>query len=90
VPDFVHVTEDAGRLLADKRVALIGIDYLSIGGPTHGAETHRALLKAGVTILEGLNLGAVTPGAFEMVALPILIPGSDGAPARVLLRSIVS
>src|SRR5262249_3745672 len=88
VPDFVYVTEGAAIHLAECRVALIGIDYLSVGGPTHGARTHRVLLRAGVCILEGLDLRAVTPGTYEMVALPMLIAGSDGAPARVLLRSL--
>jgi arylformamidase len=90
VPDYVYVTERAAQLLADRRVSLIGVDYLSIGGPTDGAQAHRALLRAGVCILEGLDLRRVVPGTFDMVALPILIAGSDGAPARVLLRSRVS
>ena len=88
VPDYVYVTEDAARHLAAKRVSLVGVDYLSLGGPTDGARVHRVLLEAGVCILEGLDLRRVDPGTFEVVALPILIPGSDGAPARVLLRPV--
>jgi arylformamidase len=88
VPDYVYVTESAAHHLAEKRVALVGIDYLSVGGPADGARTHRALLQAGVCILEGLDLRRVVPGTFEMIALPLLIPGSDGAPARVLLRPL--
>jgi len=86
VPDYVYVTAGAAHHLADRRVSLVGIDYLSIGGPSDGARAHRILLQAGVCILEGLDLRGVVPGTFEMVALPMLIPGSDGAPARVLLR----
>jgi len=86
VPDYVYVTEEAARLLAAKRVSLVGVDYLSLGGPADGARAHRVLLEAGVCILEGLDLRRVAPGRFELVALPILIPGADGAPARVLLR----
>jgi len=86
VPDYVYVTEEAARLLAANRVSLVGVDYLSLGGPADGARAHRVLLEAGVCILEGLDLRRVAPGRFELVALPILIPGSDGAPARVLLR----
>ncbi|AKV00234.1 Metal-dependent hydrolase [Labilithrix luteola] len=87
VPDYVYVTVDAAQHLADRRIALLGVDYLSMGGPDHGPRAHRILLRAGVCILEGLDLRQVGPGTFEMVALPLLIPGSDGAPARVLLRS---
>jgi arylformamidase len=88
VPDYVYVTEDAARHLAARRVSLVGVDYLSLGGPEDGARAHRVLLGAGVCILEGLDLRRVVPGTFELVALPILIPGSDGAPARVLLRPV--
>jgi arylformamidase len=86
VPDYVYVTEEAARYLAAIRVLTVGIDYLSVGGPDDGAATHRALLAGGVCILEGLDLRRVGPGTFDLVALPLLIPGSDGAPARVLLR----
>jgi arylformamidase len=44
------------------------------------------LLEAGVCILEGLDLRRVEPGEYELMALPMLIAGSDGAPTRVLLR----
>jgi arylformamidase len=88
VPDFVYLTEGGAHVLADRRVALCGIDYLSIGGPTHGARTHRVLLNAGVCILEGLDLRRVDAGMFEMIALPMLIKDSDGASARVLLRPL--
>ena len=37
-------------------------------------------------VLEGLDLRAVEPGPYELLCLPIRIVGSDGAPARALLR----
>jgi arylformamidase len=85
VPDYVYVTSAAARFLADTRIRTVGVDYLSVGGPEDGAATHRLLLEAGVCILEGLDLRRVAPGTYDLVALPMLIPGSDGAPARVLL-----
>jgi arylformamidase len=90
VPDYVYVTEGGAQVLAERRVSLVGVDYLSIGGPSDGARAHRVLLRAGVCILEGLDLRDVAPGTYEMVALPLLIPGSDGAPARVMVRSLGS
>jgi arylformamidase len=86
VPDYVFLTEAAARYLAARQIRTVGIDYLSIGGPNDGAATHTVLLKAGICILEGLDLRRIQPGTFDLVALPILIPGSDGAPARVFLR----
>jgi arylformamidase len=86
VPDYAYVTSAAAQLLARAPVWTLGVDYLSVGGPDDGAATHRLLLEAGVCIIEGLDLRRVTPGTYELVALPMLIPGADGAPARVLLR----
>jgi arylformamidase len=85
-PDYVFVSEPAARHLVARKVRLVGVDYLSLGGPNDGVAAHLALFEAGVCILEGLDLRKVEPGTFDMVALPLLIPGSDGAPARVLLR----
>jgi arylformamidase len=43
------------------------------------------LLGAGVVIVEGLDLAATDPGRYVVAALPLAVPGSDGAPARVVL-----
>jgi arylformamidase len=84
---FVYIQQDAARYLASKRIRTVGIDYLSVGGfEIDSRETHEALLGAGIWIIEGLNLGAVEPGAYELVCLPLKIVGSDGAPARAIVR----
>jgi arylformamidase len=89
VEDFVYVSADAARLLASRRVRCVGIDYLSVGGFFRdGRETHEALLGAGVWVIEGLDLAAVRPGPVEMICLPLRLAGAEGAPARVLLRSL--
>ena len=81
-PDHVSIAEDAARLLVSSGVRLVGIDYLTVGSP----ETHRVLLGAGVVCLEGLDLRVVEPGSYELFCGPLKLEGSDGAPARVLLR----
>ncbi|MBI1895918.1 MAG: cyclase family protein [Acidobacteria bacterium] len=87
--DYVHLSPDAARLLAARRVRCVGIDYLSVGAPGEdGAEAHRILLEAGVAIIEGLNLAAPTPGEYEMFCLPVRVEGADGAPARAVLRHL--
>jgi arylformamidase len=86
VPDYVYLTSEGARVAAARRIQTIGIDYLSVGGGDDGPETHRVLLEAGVCIIEGLDLRRVEPGEYELLALPMLIAGSDGAPTRVLLR----
>ena len=87
VEDFVYLSQEAARYLASVGVLTVGIDYLSVGGYTKdGVETHRALLEADIWIIEGLDLSQVEPGMYELICLPLRIDGSDGAPARAILR----
>jgi arylformamidase len=85
--EFVGVTAAAAQHFVDRGVKLLGIDYLSIEVfRTPGAPAHHTLLGGGVIIVEGLNLAAVEPGVYDMFCLPLRLVGSDGAPARVVLR----
>jgi arylformamidase len=89
VEDFVYVSQEAARYLAGCKIQTVGIDYLSVGGFFRdGVETHQALLEAGVWIIEGLDLSQVEPGEYELICLPLKIEGSDGAPARAILRAL--
>jgi len=81
--DFVRLDGSGARFFVDLGVRLVGIDYLSIGD--HDA--HVTLLGAGVIALEGLDLGAVEPGTYGLICLPLSIVGSDGAPARAVLAT---
>jgi arylformamidase len=83
--DFVALTADGAQWLADKGIRLIGVDYLSVQRYYDSTLTHEILLKAGIIILEGLNLTNVAAGMYQLVCLPIKLVGSDGAPARAVL-----
>lgn len=83
--DYLGLTERAAQLLVERGTRLVGIDYLSIAPFVDPAPTHRALLGAGVVVLEGLDLRRVGPGLYELLCLPLLLEGSDGAPARAIL-----
>jgi arylformamidase len=86
---FVYVAREAADFLAGQGIRMVGVDYLSVGGfKRDGAETHRALLAAGIWIIEGLQLSRIQPGDYELICLPLLISGADGAPARALLRPL--
>jgi len=86
--DYVGVTEAGARYLVERGVKVVGVDYLSVEEfRKPGAPAHRTLLGAGVIVIEGLNLRDVEPGIYEMICLPLRVVGSDGAPARVVLRS---
>jgi arylformamidase len=83
--DFVAVSEDGAQWLVARGVKLVGIDYLSIAPYKQSTPTHNALLKAGIVILEGLDLSQVPRGFYTLYCLPLKLAGSDGAPARVIL-----
>ncbi len=86
--DIVAVDASAARSLVAHGVRLVGVDYLTIepqGPEKAGYPTHMTLLRAGVVIVEGLDLRAVAPGPYELVCAPLRIAGGDGAPARVFL-----
>lgn len=86
--NYVALTNDAAKWIVDHGIRLIGIDYLSIQCYYGNPETHKILLGAGVIIVEGLNLANVAPGRYELICLPLKLVGSDGAPARAVLRRI--
>ncbi|MHB8281632.1 MAG: cyclase family protein [bacterium] len=84
--DYVYVASDAAKYMVEKGIILVGVDYLSVEGYGKGHETHRTLLGAGVVIIESLYLEQVEPGNYKLIAFPIKIKDSDGAPARVILE----
>lgn len=84
--NYVYLDGDAAEYLAKEKIALFGIDYLSVkqrGSADN--RPHTALLTAGIPIFEGLFLRKVKPGKYFFVGLPLKLMGRDGAPARVIL-----
>jgi arylformamidase len=85
--DYIGIAESGARYLVDHGIKVLGVDYLSVEVfKSPGAPAHHILLRAGTIVIEGLNLRDVDPGVYEMYCLPLRIVGSDGAPARVVLR----
>ena len=76
---------DGAHWLAERGVRLVGVDTLSIEPATSTYPVHHILLGAGVVIVEGLDLSAVTAGDYQLVCLPLRVAGGDGAPARAVL-----
>ena len=66
-------------------MGLVGIDRLSIAQGSLEAPVHRALLEAGVWILEGLALGRAQPGGWQLHCLPLKLADAEAAPVRALL-----
>jgi arylformamidase len=83
---FVGLGAEAATWLLHRGIRLVGIDGPSIEPfDAPGEPVHRALLAAGVIIIEGLALRDAPRGASQLACLPLLLAGGDGAPARVVI-----
>ena len=83
---FIALDGGAAAVLVERGVRLVANDYLSIAPFGDPVATHRVLLGASVVILEGTDLRNVQPGPVDLLCLPIRLAGSDGVPARALVR----
>ncbi len=87
--DFSFVAVDAARVLAEARTLLFGLDTPSVDPmESKTLEAHHILAEAGVRWIENLELSHVTPGRYELIALPLKIVGGDAAPVRAVLRTL--
>lgn len=84
--DYVYLDGDAADYLAQREILVFGIDSLSVKKRGGGDQRpHTSLLKANVTIFEGLNLAGVSAGGYTFIGLPLNMGAIDGAPARAIL-----
>lgn len=84
--DFVYLAPDGADWMVERGVELVGIDYLSIEGfDIPDAPTHKRLLRAGIPIVEGLDLFKVAAGRWQLVALPLRIRDGDAGLTRAAL-----
>ena len=84
--DYACLSPEGATWIVEQGIRLIGVDFLSVerrGSPGH--PVHHALLENGVVIVEGLDLGEVEPGEYDLVCLPLRILDGDGGPARAVL-----
>ena len=87
--DFAVLAEDAPAAMARAGVKLVGVDVPSVDKPdSKTLPIHHAIHRAGLLILESLDLSAVEAGEYELIALPLLMPGSDGSYVRAILRAL--
>lgn len=79
--------ELVARLVA-AGIPLVGLDLMSVDALDDDTyPNHRALLGAGIPILESLHLSDVPEGEYELIALPLRIPGADATWVRAVLLS---
>lgn len=67
-------------------VKLLGLDVPSVDEiDAKQLVNHHAIGAAGISIVESLDLTAVSAGRYNFVALPLKIAGGDGSPLRAIL-----
>ena len=91
VTPYVYISNEAAKYLVEKKVRLVGIDYITVGGYNpreQNREVHVIFLDGGVSILEEVNLKGVKPGRYELLAVPLRLRKGDAAPCRAIIRPI--
>lgn len=84
-PEFIFLKEDGANYLAELGIRGVGIDALGVERSQPNHPTHKALFKADIIVIEGLQLKDVEPKNYLMVAAPLKLIGIDASPARVVL-----
>ncbi|GIN84570.1 kynurenine formamidase [Heyndrickxia sporothermodurans] len=80
---------DLGPYLKEKGITLVGVDVPSVDPlDSKTLDAHHSLFNNNVHILENIDLQDVTPGTYELIALPLSIQDADGSPVRAILRII--
>ena len=73
--------------LRERGVTLVGLDVPSVDAlESKDLPIHAELNRAGILILESVDLRGVEPGDYELIAAPLRIAGGDASPVRALLR----
>jgi arylformamidase len=86
-PDRIPViAADVPAWLQKNGVKLLGVDLPSMDEvDSKSLQNHHALARAGIAIVESLDLSGVAPGIYSFAALPLKIADADGAPVRAVL-----
>ncbi len=83
---MAHATPELADWLSARGVLLLGVDTDSMDAfESKELPAHHQLHRHEIAILEGIDLSAVEPGEYELVALPLRIEGADGRPVRAIL-----
>ena len=84
---FVHPSPELADHLGGLGIVLYGADAPSMD-PQNSKDLagHHALQRNNILILEGLSLGGVPDGVYELAALPLKLIDGDGSPVRAVLR----
>ncbi len=79
------ISHSAAIVLASSRVVLVGTDAESIAPPFDEETTHIELARAGIVVLENLNLSDIEDGEYDLCAFPVKLVGFEAAPCRAII-----
>jgi arylformamidase len=80
------IAADVPVWLQKNGVKLLGMDLPSMDEiDSKSLQNHHALARAGIAIIESLDLSEVPAGTYNFAALPLKLAGADGAPVRAVL-----
>jgi arylformamidase len=83
------LSESCAQQLLQRGLKLLGVDCPSVDlRESKKLTVHHALFSGSASIVENLDLRAVKPGRYELIAFPIKLKGLDAAPLRAILREL--
>jgi arylformamidase len=86
---WAWLDDSAAAALAIRGLRLLGTDAPSVDArDSKTLLTHHACFDHGASVLENVDLRDVSPGTYELRALPMRLQGLDAAPVRALLRPV--
>ena len=84
--DFCSLSAELVDFLGEAGVVLVGIDTPSVDlFSDKELESHNAIARRDMAILEGVVLADVPSGTYTLIALPLNIEGADASPVRAVL-----
>jgi len=87
--DFNSLSPELIDYLASRAVKLVGIDTPSVDpADSKALESHQAIYRNDLAILEGLVLDSVPEGLYTLIALPLRLEGVDASPVRAVLAEL--
>jgi len=89
-PDYAFLLPESATALASVQLRLVGLDTPSVDPFSTGEyAAHATLARAGIVILENLDLRNVESGEYELISLPLRFVGLEASPVRAVLRTPV-
>src|SRR3954454_2238315 len=80
------ITPEVAEWLGRLQVELLGLDLPSVDAiDSKDLRNHHALGRAGVSIIESLDLSEISAGVYNFIGIPLRIVGADGSPIRAIL-----